>query len=538
MKYFIFITALVLLTTVPGTLRARETLVVIHNLPTITARVLTQDGLSVVRRADQYIIAVAEEKALKNLETAGISYSPAGVIQPETDYFTVYPARVSSVEELPPGVSITFRFDRGAIVAGPPDAADTLPLLGYDITRIFLRPVRVRTRAGLSPGIRTEVIQADSLIERMTGTVSAASIDSYVSRLQDFVTRWALHDSCDAASGWIESRFKTFGVDSVYFHHFNDRYADNVVAVKYGKTSPEKIIIIGGHYDSVSNNAFIAPGADDNGSGAACILECARVMAPYDFDKTIKFIAFGAEEQGLNGSENYVSDAADRGDAIEAMINVDMIGYLAAGDALDLDIVKNDDSTWLRDRVFSVAARFVPGFNLVDGAIAVGAGSDHVPFWDHGYDAIMFYEDSDQWSPFMHTLGDSIGPSYNSPVLAEQSTRVAVALIADLAGPIDSNDGSTPLHPVVLDQNFPNPFNPGTSIRFFVNPPGELATLSIYDTAGRAVKPLLYDTFVSGDKTVMWDGTNATGGRAASGVYFYRLVTGSTVLTRKMLLLR
>jgi hypothetical protein len=138
----------------------------------------------------------------------------------------------------------------------------------------------------------------------------------------------------------------------------------------------------------------------------------------------------------------------------------------------------------------------------------------------------------------MHTLGDSIGPSYNSPVLAEQSTRVAVALIADLAGPIASTNGFTPDHPVVLDQNFPNPFNPGTSIRFFVSPPGELATLNIYDTAGRSVKSLLYDMFVSGEKTVLWDGTNATGNRAASGIYFYRLHTGAAVLTRKMLLIR
>ncbi len=136
MKNLIFISALLLLTTVTGSLQARETLVVIPNPSANTARTLVQKGLVVVRQTDQYLIAIAGDQAVQNLESAGIHYSPAGDIRPETAYFTVYPAPVSSVPALPPGVSVVFRFKDGAIVSGPPDAADTLPLLGYDITRI------------------------------------------------------------------------------------------------------------------------------------------------------------------------------------------------------------------------------------------------------------------------------------------------------------------------------------------------------------------------------------------------------------------
>jgi hypothetical protein len=372
------------------------------------------------------------------------------------------------------------------------------------------------------------------LIEDMTATVSSNSIDAAVLRLQEFGTRWALHDSCRAASHWIASRFAAFGMDTVRFHRFSDRYSDNVVAVKTGKSEPDKVVIIGGHYDSVSNNAYIAPGADDNGSGTAVLLECARVLGGYQFDRTIRFVAFSAEEQGLKGSESYAAEAAARGDDIVAMINVDMVGYLADGDALDLDVISDTQSVWLRDRVFGVAAAYVPGFDLVDGDLTPAAGSDHVPFRDRGYDAIMLYEDSEQWSPFMHTTGDSVGTSYNSPELAEGTARVAVALVADLAGPRPG----TRVPPVVLDQNYPNPFNPDTRIRFHVSPPGLAVSLTVYDAAGRLVKTLLENVFVAGEKTVAWDGTNSAGEPAPSGVYFCRLAAGASFSTRKMSLVR
>jgi Zn-dependent M28 family amino/carboxypeptidase len=406
------------------------------------------------------------------------------------------------------------------------------------VTFLLLTISGTDLHAGSTPYSRPHPATPGALTQKIVDSVSPHLYDSYIAHLQGFVTRWALHDSCEAASRWIHSTFESFGMDSVYIHDFHDRFAGNVIAEKRGKTAPEKIVILGGHYDSVSNNAYFAPGADDNGTGTACVLECARVTAPYNFDFTIRFIAFGAEEQGLAGSESYVAEAYNRGDDIVAMINVDMIGYLADGDVLDLDIVKNDESTWLRDLAFDVASRFVPGFTLVDGALPAGTFSDHVPFWDNGYDAIVFYEDTDQWSPFMHTTGDSIGPSYNSPALAVNSTRVAAALVADLAGPVSQPDNGVPAYPVVMDQNFPNPFYRSTEVRFFVAPPGQTAAVEIFDTAGRRVTPLLRGTFVSGDKTVYWDGKNAAGFDAPSGVYFYRLITDSAVLTRKMILLR
>jgi hypothetical protein len=167
-------------------------------------------------------------------------------------------------------------------------------------------------------------------------------------------------------------------------------------------------------------------------------------------------------------------------------------------------------------------------------------GSDHMSFWDQGYSAIMLWEDSDQHSPYIHTLADTIGQSYNYPDLAEQSTRVVVALLADLAGPVGTAIGTddVPAPSISLEQNVPNPFNPRTMIRFNVPAPGALASLRIYDVAGREVAVLVDGETVAGTRTVWWNGTSRGGRPVASGVYFYRLTAGRETLTRKLLLVR
>jgi hypothetical protein len=518
---------------------------------------LSDAGAFIVRDMGLWQIAVAEAGALENLDRLGIDYTVVDDSIEGKSYYTVSPLRrvpplrTPGIGELSKYGRILYSAGSVFLVESPAPAAELLPGVGFDIARVFLRPVKRSRPVDHSIPSRKAIhsdrsrpfgapSQADSLIQAMVDAVSGAEIDATVQRLQDFVTRTARHDSCQAAANWIFAQFHSFGLDSVYFQNFDPLNKDNVVAIKLGETQPQQYVIIGGHYDSVSNEAYIAPGADDNASGTACVLECARIMNSYAFDKTIVFIAFGAEEQGLQGSEFYASQAAANGDDIFAMVNVDMIGYLEGGDILDLDIIKNVSSTWIRDRAMAVAAAFVPGLPVVDGNYPFGSGSDQRSFWDHGFDAISLFEDTDQSSPWLHTIADTIGLSYNSPLLAVNSTRVAVALMADLSGtreyPIAVGDAL----PVAfsLEQNVPNPFNPRTMIRFSVQPPGGVASLVIYDVVGRRVVSLLDNENVSGTKTAWWDGRGERGQIVPSGVYFYRLTVGRVNTTRKMILLR
>lgn len=104
--------------------------------------------------------------------------------------------------------------------------------------------------------------------------------------------------------------------------------SENVVAIKQGTESPDTVIIIGAHYDSRSEDAYnYAPGADDNASGVAGILEIARLLEKYGSKYTLEFVAFSAEEQGLYGSEHYAAEAKLSGKNVKAMINFDMIAY-------------------------------------------------------------------------------------------------------------------------------------------------------------------------------------------------------------------
>ncbi len=99
--------------------------------------------------------------------------------------------------------------------------------------------------------------------------------------------------------------------------------------------------------------------------------------------------------------------------------------------------------------------------------------------------------------------------------------------------------GDTPLAGAVrLDQNFPNPFNPETTIRFNIPAPGGDVTLRIYDVRGRLITRLVDARNIVGERTVRWDGKDGRGNDVSSGVYFYRLQTGDQFFSRKLILLR
>jgi hypothetical protein len=517
-------------------------LVVFENAPPAVVRSLQDAGIAVVRHAECATLAVATEREVSILDEIGYPYEIIDSSVAGKTYYTIVPIGDARVEDISIDCTILKRIDTGAVVAADRASAENLAAAGFDIAKVFLRPVSpLRTSVDDSRDSSLFVSpQTDSLVQAVADAVSARVIDSYVGRLQGFVTRWAPHDSCQAAAEWIRSEFESFGLDSVYIQDFSTFYKGNVVAVKVGTTSPQERVIIGGHYDSASNNPFIAPGADDNASGTACVLQCARILSAYEFERTLVFIAFGAEEQGLIGSEYYSSLADGNGNEVVAMINVDMIGYYSSGDDEDLDIVTNEPSAWLRDRAMSVASAYVPGVSVVDGSIPYGSFSDHIPFWDNGFNAIMLFEDTDDFSPWIHTPADTIGLSYNCSRLAKNSTRVAVALLADLAGPQPVVVGVKDRAPasIELEQNVPNPFNPRTMIRYHVAVPGEPVSLRVFDVTGREVITLVDRDAGVGTKAIWWDGRDDKGRAVASGVYFYRLTQGSTRVSRKMLLVR
>lgn len=214
----------------------------------------------------------------------------------------------------------------------------------------------------------------------------------------------------------LECHFETF--------NYGGNTGYNVVAELPGTTRPNDVYIIGGHYDSVDN-----PGADDNASGVAGVLEIARVISQYESEATIRFMAFDMEEWGLIGSDDYATD--HRFENIRGMISLDMIAY--------------DPSNGRRALLYGRSASN-PIKQALAGALVEYAGitssdqgsldaSDHAPFEWQGFQACLLIE-YDVWSnPNYHRWNDSVDtPNYIKYGYATDMARGVAGWLTDAAG--------------------------------------------------------------------------------------------------------
>jgi len=283
------------------------------------------------------------------------------------------------------------------------------------------------------------VYRADtfSVIYDCISQVDTILLTEHVQHLQDYLTRNCLTEKAVEAQNWIKGQYDSLGL-SVELQDFplgGDDPSDNVIATMPGQLLPDEYVILGGHYDSWASG-FFAPGADDNASGTSGVLEVARILSQYKFQRSIIFCAFSAEEYGLVGSNAYVLKCVDEGLNILGYINMDMIGYLEPGNYLHSDIIAPQSAKTLADFYKEVAAIYLPDFPVEDGALS-GGDSDHTPFNNHGYQGIFPFEDVENYSPYIHTIYDVVGTSFNSPLLASKLIQAGLAAVATLAIPYD-----------------------------------------------------------------------------------------------------
>ncbi len=229
----------------------------------------------------------------------------------------------------------------------------------------------------------------------------------------------------------------------------SDTTAYNVIATLSGTDPEAGYYIVCAHYDATGTRSAggwdwqrdPAPGADDNATGVALVLESARLLAGQHFPWSILFIAWSGEELGLLGSAAYVALAADREDPILGVLNFDMIGFNDLQQRLEL--VANPSSRWLGDQMVSVAERYEIDLNvdlLEDGGARL---SDHAPFWSRGYDAILGIENylpTDSTTYGVREGRYRINSQYHSVVdlpdsinweLVRRTTQLAVATLAE-----------------------------------------------------------------------------------------------------------
>jgi hypothetical protein len=264
----------------------------------------------------------------------------------------------------------------------------------------------------------------------------------YLGGLVAFGPRVTGTQKCNDSANYIYNEFVEMGLDTRY-HEWdrNGVHGKNIEATIHGTDeSSDEIYIVCGHYDSVSDS----PGADDDGSGTVLALSSAKIMSTYDFNHTVKFVAFSGEEQGLLGSYCYAQEAKGNNYKISAVLNADMIGFaLTDDDAKYVKIYENTASHWITDFTSNISKKYKDILNLEVNPSGTSAGSDHYSFWQAGYNAIFNHEK--HFNEYYHSPNDTIA-HMNIPY-AVRVSKLIVATLAELSGFSLNTSNAPPLTP-------------------------------------------------------------------------------------------
>lgn len=338
------------------------------------------------------------------------------------------------------------------------------------------------------------IIQRDADIEKMVKEISPDSLKAYIYKMVSFGTRHTMSTVTDQKSGigaareWVVAKFNEFAkqsngrmtamVDTTTLQPDGRRISKavnlgNAMAILKGTNPADgRIFVISGHLDSrvtdVMNATSAAPGANDDGSGVAAVLECARIMSKYEFSATIIFVAVSGEEQGLLGANFLAGKAKDANWVIEAVLNNDIMGSNNSSETMIIDNTKvrvfseglpafeldksaanirnlgleNDGkSRQLARYVKELGERYVDNLQVVmvyrnDRFLR---GGDHTPFVQKGYAAVRITEMNENFDHQHQDLRTEKGtqygdlPEFMDFVYLAKNTGINLASLANLA---------------------------------------------------------------------------------------------------------
>lgn len=305
---------------------------------------------------------------------------------------------------------------------------------------------------------------------------------------------------------------------------------NNIVAQLRGTIKPDNEFIFVAHYDSYSYNyETSAPGADDNASGTAAVIEAARILKNYEFESTINFLLVSGEEFGMFGSTFHAFNARANKRNIQCAINADMIGYPIGHIQPRLIVGSYKTYNSMIDSILTYNQKH--NLNIfLEPVIDNSGASDYGPFALAGYNALHIAEGTPEeiWggaNPFYHTPMDLYEKL--SPNLLLKATQLLTSSIAELAKPLRKLYVEEPLSIIEykLYQNYPNPFNSETNISFNI-PEESYVILKIYDVLGRDLFTLINQNLKPGKYSTrlnLYEFQRYLTPLPSSGVYFYRL---------------
>lgn len=289
--------------------------------------------------------------------------------------------------------------------------------------------------------------RVETLLNELTGETDV-TVNGKTVRI---ASRNTFSSDLEYAFAFLEAIYRSFGYKPkaeakpgekfFYRHEYTRRRTKlyNFIAEQPGKNA-RKLLLVGSHIDSTAGATGsaekIAPGADDDASGSIGVTEIARQMADCEPEVTIRYCHFSGEEQGLWGSEAYAADVKKEGLEVVGMLQMDMIGYCAKpGNRVDIhDDVDTNGSHALVVLLVRNAVRYKLKLNPVDTHNnAVTGRSDHAPFQDKGYMAVLISEEfsDDGFNPNYHSKKDRV-PTLNLPWMVEV-IRMVLATVVEMS---------------------------------------------------------------------------------------------------------
>ncbi len=394
---------------------------------------LRSRGLDVAQELGTCFIGRLDREEVLSLRDAGV---PVTVLDRDIGGTTYYLVRPDSdrTSDILSGSGKAAVVEPGQVLFWTPsgDGAAAIPP-GLARKRLPDSSITAYLRSFPAPKVPTRTALASNpVVGSIVGAVSRENLRALIGSLQDFGTRLTGTPACEAAETFVAAYFGRQGLRTEVRETAAGR-GKAVIGELTGMNFPDDVVILCAHLDSTSPEPeTLAPGADDDASGTAAVMEAARILARHPTDYTVRFIAFTGEEQGLHGSRGYALGIRATTERIVGVVNLDMIAY-ADGMPEDLDVFVNSASEWMGHRIVQDGAEYA-GLSVrarVDPAMVY---SDHASFWDNGYPALMAIEDEPLRNPYYHTVGDTLD-TLNLDFCG-QATRAALAAAAVLAQPV------------------------------------------------------------------------------------------------------
>lgn len=282
-------------------------------------------------------------------------------------------------------------------------------------------------------------IDQENLVKPLIAQVKSDNIFATITKLSSFKNRYYKGDSGKQSAAWIKETWTNLvknRTDAIveYFPHSQWDQPSVILTLK---GASNEVIVLGGHQDSI-NGSFggataTAPGADDNASGIATVTEVIRTLADssYQPQKTIKFMAYAAEEVGLLGSKEISSNFKKNNVNVIGVMQLDMTNFQGTR---DLDIVMmrdftNDDQN---NFIGSIIDRYVPGVKWGFDKCGYGC-SDHASWHAQGYPASMPFEArKNDMNHNIHTAKDTLAVSGGNANHAAKFAKMALGFIVEL----------------------------------------------------------------------------------------------------------